>query len=432
VLRLSGPGLLARADAMLPPGLPRPRAAVRREVLRGNWEGLPGMSAAIALWVMPGPGSATGEDVLELHLPGCQPLLDAAAAALLARGVRRAEPGEFTRRAFLNGRLDLVPAVAALDRVTARHADAARAAAAVLAGALGREAAAARAALTAALVEVEAGLDFEEGDSQDLRPGEIGAHLEAAAAALARGHAGEQRRAEGARPEFRIALRGRPNAGKSALFRALTGADALVADEAGTTRDRLEAVWSAGGTEMPWRLLDGPGSGGDAADPRDAAARARADGDDGGADLVWLCVDGSDPRAPDLALAGADATLIVLTKSELPLRAPLPPAGSGRTIAVSALRRRGFDALAEATARLCAEREQARTARLASATRHAEALATAADAVARAQAWHARGGAQDLVAEELRAALAALADLIGRLAPEDLLDRLFARFCVGK
>jgi tRNA modification GTPase len=96
------------------------------------------------------------------------------------------------------------------------------------------------------------------------------------------------------------------------------------------------------------------------------------------------------------------------------------------------LRRRGFDALAEATARLCAEREQARTARLASATRHAEALATAADAVARAQAWHARGGAQDLVAEELRAALAALADLIGRLAPEDLLDRLFARFCVGK
>ncbi|MDA1259730.1 MAG: tRNA uridine-5-carboxymethylaminomethyl(34) synthesis GTPase MnmE, partial [Planctomycetota bacterium] len=209
VLRLSGPDLLDRADLLLPYGLPRPSRPPRREVLHGNWEGLPGASEACAVWVMPGPRSATGEDVIELHLPGSQPLLDAAAAELLARGVRRAEPGEFTRRAFLNGRLDLVQAEAVLDLVQARSSAGARAAAAVLTGSLGREMEAAREALTAALVETEAGLDFEEGDSQDLRPSEIAEQLAIARVALASGRTSERQRGARQQFEFRIALRGR-------------------------------------------------------------------------------------------------------------------------------------------------------------------------------------------------------------------------------
>lgn len=433
VLRLSGPDLLARADALLPDGCPRPRQPPRRETLRGTWEGLPGVREEVVLWVMPGPASATGEDALELHLPGCQPLLDAAAAQLLARGARRAEPGEFTRRAFLNGRLDLVQAEAVLDLIHAKHATAASAATAVLAGALGREAASAREALTAALVEIEAGLDFEEGDSQDVRPSEIAQHLDAAQAALGRGRAGEERRAARQRPEFRIALRGRPNAGKSALFRALTGADALVSAEAGTTRDRLEARWrAASAQEVPWLLLDGPGEGAGAVDARDAAARARAAAEPDDADLVWWCVDLSVPLGAEDRISCEAPHLLVLTKAELPARALLPALGPAPRIAVSALQGTGIAALEAATARACAEREAARAARLASASRHAEALGRAAAAVERARAWHAHGGAQDLVAEELRAALDALATLIGGLAPEELLDRLFARFCIGK
>lgn len=384
------------------------------------------------MWVMPGPRSATGEDVIELHLPGSQPLLDAAAAELLARGVRRAEPGEFTRRAFLNGRLDLVQAEAVLDLVQARSSAGARAAAAVLTGSLGREMEAAREALTAALVETEAGLDFEEGDSQDLRPSEIAEQLAIARVALASGRTSERQRGARQQSEFRIALRGRPNAGKSALFSALTGADALISRESGTTRDRLEAIWPVAGAELPWRLLDGPGAGADAVDARDAAARARAASEPDGADFVWLCVDLSDPAGHDPSITIEEPHLIVLTKAELPARAMLPPSSLRSAVAVSVVRGTGFDELEHATAHACAEREQALAARLASAARHAEAFECAAEAVERAQSWNSQGGAQDLVAEELRAALNALAELAGALLPEALLDRLFARFCVGK
>ena len=384
------------------------------------------------MWVMPGPHSATGEDVLELHLPGSQPLLDATAAALLQAGFRRAEPGEFTRRAFLNGRLDLVQAEAVLDLIQSRSAAGARAASAVLAGALGRETAAAREALMAALVEIEAGLDFEEGDSQDLQPAEIIQHLTQAREALASGRAREQQRGARQSPGFRIALRGRPNAGKSALFRALTGVEALVSAEAGTTRDRVAAPWFAASAETPWQLLDGPGSGADAVDARDAAARARAEREPDHADLIWHCVDLSDPAGHDPTLRMDPPHLLVLTKAELPARAQIPPTLLARAVAVSVHAGSGFAELERATALACSEREIARNARLASVARHDEALQAAAEAVERARGWQERGSSQDLVAEELRTALHALAGLAGALAPEEVLDRLFARFCVGK
>ncbi len=432
VLRMSGPQLLERISELLPEGFPRPEGPPRRQVLQGRWEWTPGAALSAALWLMPAPASATGEDVAELHLAGSQPVLDCIMDAWLARGLRRADPGEFTRRAFLNGRLDLVQAEAVLDLIHARGAASARAAAAILGGALGKEMASAREALLSALVELEAGLDFEEGDSQDLMPGEIAAWLDQAGTALAHGRARETQRAARGRPQFRIALIGRPNAGKSSLFRALTGVEVLIAEEAGTTRDRLEAPWSGVSTNLPWILMDGPGLGGAAADSRDAAARARAESDEGEADMAWLCVDLSDPVATLPAPPAGIPHLIVLTKSELPVRASLAFATWTDAVAVSARTGAGFPALAARTASLCEVQAEATAARLSSADRHAAALQAAADAVARARALHERGGAADLVAEELREALDALAALAGALAPEEVLDRLFARFCVGK
>lgn len=435
ILRLSGPGLVERADALLPPVCPRPTRPSRREIVRGSVEWSPGARLPAALWVFPGPASATGEDLLELHLPGAQPVLDLLVSGMLARGARLAEPGEFTRRAFLHGKLDLLQAEAVLDLVQAGSAAAAAAAARVLAGALGREAAAAREALTRALVEIEAGLDFEEGDSQDLAPGDAGRWLAEAARAVQSGWAGERQRAARSRSDFRILLRGAPSAGKSSLFRRLTGADAIVSAEPGTTRDRLEAAWPAARAELPWILLDGPGLGAAARDAHDAAAQTRAREDAAEADLVWLCLDASDPRAvlpePPPGLPG----LLVLTKSELP-PAVAALAAARRSawpvVAVSAAAGLGLAELEQATAELCAQAAAAQAARLASAERHESALHAAAEALARARALHEAGGPQDLVAEEARAALGALAELAGELTPEDLLDRLFARFCVGK
>jgi len=435
ILRLSGPGLLQRAGALLPPGCPRPSQPPRREILRGAVEWAPGARAPAALWVFPGPASATGEDLLELHLPGAQPVLDLLLSGMLARGARLAEPGEFTRRAFLHGRIDLLQAEAVLDLVQASSAAAAAAAARVLAGALGREAAAARAALTQALVEIEAGLDFEEGDSQDLAPGDAGRFLEEAAAAVQSGWSGERQRAARSRSEIRILLRGAPSAGKSSLFRRLTGADALVSAEAGTTRDRLEAAWPAARAELPWILLDGPGLGPSARDAHDAAAQARAQEDPAGADLAWLCLDAADARARLPEPPPGLPCLLVLTKSDRPPAAAALEAArrSGLpAVAVSAAAGLGLAELERATAELCAQSGAAQAARLASAERHEDALRSAAAALERARALHQAGGPQDLVAEEARAALRALAALAGELTPEDLLDRLFARFCVGK
>ncbi len=429
ILRLSGPDLLARAGALLPPGCPHPGLPPRREVRAGALEWAPGARVPVELWVFPGPRSATGEDLLELHLPGAQPVLDLVFAQLLAAGARAADPGEFTRRAFLNGRLDLVQAEAVLDLVQARTAEAAAAAAHALSGALGGEARAAQEALAAARVELEAGLDFAEGDSQDVAPADVERLLERAAAALARGTDGETQHAARTRAEFRILLCGAPNAGKSSLLRALTGAEVLISPESGTTRDRIEARWNAAAATLPWILLDGPGTGGDPADLRDAAARVRAAGDAADADLAWLCCDGADSAARSPAAPAGLPALRLRTKSDLPRVAGGAADGALR---VSARTGEGFAELAAATARAASAAESAHAARLASGARHAEALAAAATALARARALHAAGGPQDLVAEEVREASRALGELTGALTPEDLLDRLFARFCVGK
>jgi len=437
VLRLSGPGLLSLDSRALPGGLAAVWAA-ERGVHEFQWEWLPGLNLPGEAWVFPGPRSATGEDVIELHVPGSLPAVRALESELLRiPGVRAAQAGEFTRRAFLNGVLDLTQAEAVLRLVQSRDAAEARAAAAVLAGALGSELQQARAALAEAMVQIEAGLDFEEGDSQDLQPGEIEHHLEQAAAALRRGQSGEQERTMRESGVFRIGLVGTPNAGKTALYSRLTGAAALIADERGTTRDRLEAVWQRDAAEHGPRVLlaDGPGRSQEPSDARDAAAQLRARQADR-FDLIWYVVDSSDPQAELTELVPATPAVVVLTKRDLQREIPesmlRQAEARGPVVWVSSFDGSGIDELEKETQAAEQALSADRAAGARASQRYQAALLTGLEAVEAAAALDALGGHQDLVAEELRRALAAIAELVGEFTPEDLLDQLFSSFCVGK
>ena len=442
VIRLSGPQLLATASRYLPPLVPALSGV--REVLAVKLEPLPGVAVDAHLFVFPGPNSATGEDVCELHLPSAVPLVEAQLQQLLDQGCRLAEPGEFTRRAFLNGRLDLTQAEAVLELVEARSSSAAVAATQVLSGSLGDCMTASRSVLLEALMELEAGLDFEEGDSQDLQPGEVADFLQRATKLLESGLEQEQQRLLRHGGRFRIGLFGAPNAGKTTLFSKLTGTSSLISEEAGTTRDRREAIWYPEGSALPLTLVDYPGLGGQATDARDAAARTLALGAKVPLDLLWLCVSANTlpeqlptslPVAPRVVVWTQQdrgirpsqelmAAVIGLAGPEAPqigLSCQLPEGHKG-----------GFVGLTKATLEALSAAEKALSDHIAHGHRHQEALRDALSCVARAVAWDQHGGHQDLVAEELRGALAALALLVGEFTPEDVLDRLFSAFCVGK
>ncbi len=453
-LRLSGPGLLSRLQQLLPEGWPtegfaaalgshskdaedRSSQAFPLAVV-GEWKWFPFAELEVATLCFAAPRSATGEDVVELHFPGSAPVTEQLQAHLQSKGLRLAEPGEFTRRAFLNGKLDLAQAEAVLDLIHARNAEEAVAAAAVVGGALGGELQAARNALVHALVQLEAGLDFEEGDSQDLTPGEVREALTTARLALARGESGEQRRRVEQAEHWTIAMIGSPNAGKTTLFGKLTGKKALVSNIAGTTRDRLQASWIPDQDWRhqlrPWLLCDLPGLGGVARDARDALARQRVAVDR--FDLQLLLIDGSDSNA-SLPQPLADVPqVLVVTKFDLANKLPRNILGKVEAdesaVWLSAETGRGLAELADAVGAVCRQAEQRHATSLRAVERHCQALASARQRVELAERWAGQGGNHDLMAEEIRAALMEMAELVGEFTPEDLLDQLFGEFCVGK
>ena len=440
ILRLSAPTMVQVAqEAQASPELRAlfPASLEERAVTQGQFHWLEAMQVPVTAWVFPGPRSATGEDLVEFHLAGSLPVVRALEEALLALpSVRAAEPGEFTRRAFLSGVLDLTQAEAVQTLVQSQDAAEARAAAALLTGALAGDLQQARDALAEAMVQIEAGLDFEEGDSQDLQPGEIEATLASAREAIARGRTEERSRTARAEGRFRIGLIGAPNAGKTALFSRLTGAEALVADERGTTRDRLEAEWVRTSSEgATWWLADGPGRGPQAADARDAAAQERARAADQ-FDLVLDVVDASDPEADLPERTPATPACVLFTKADLPRAVSevvVQRAQSrGPVLWISTQEDQGLAELEALIAKQEEQQSQDRRAAARASVRHQEALRRAAEAVEAAAALDAVGGHQDLVAEELRNAMSAIAELVGEFTPEDLLDHLFSSFCVGK
>lgn len=415
VVRLSGPDA-GRVLYALAGRLPAPRRAALRRLRDGEGALL---DEALALW-FPGPGSYTGEDSVELHLHGGPAVLAGVLQRLDGLGLRLAEPGEFTRRAFENGRLDLAQAEGVADLIEAETAAQRRQALDQLGGRLSGVQARWRAALIEALAVFEAAVDFPDEEipadvamraAPILRP--LIADLQAAAL--------ETQRGERVRTGYRIALMGPPNAGKSTLLNALARREAaIVTATAGTTRDIIEVPLVLAGYKVI--LADTAGLR-DTVDEIEAEGVRRAKAWGAEADLrLWL-VDGAAPQAaPEVGLEAAD--IILVTKRDL---------GDGGDPSVG----RPFSAkLAEDLAWLeaiLAERvavdlggaEPPAATRL----RHRDLLEAAIGRLERAADPQAE---PELAAEDVRLAARALDRITGRIGAEDVLDRVFASFCIGK
>lgn len=405
----------------------------------------------VVVAVFRAPRSYTKEDVVEFSCHGGALSAERLLAAMIASGARLAAPGEFTLRAFLNGRIDLAQAEAVADVIAAETNAAHALAVSQLAGALSREIGALGERVADALAEVEARVDFAE----DVGGVEVPAHVRAAiadvAAALAAWLAASPY-ARAIRDGARVPLVGRPNAGKSSLFNALLGEPrAIVTPAPGTTRDRVsEAIELAG---MRVTLSDTAGLR-ETDDAIEAIGVARTHAAIASAAATLWVVDASQPLAPEdhaiAAVLGARPLLVALNKSDRPRRvAPgdverLLDGGPRAIVAVSALAGDGIDALAAALAALLGAGPHASedgassgpaTGAIAMAVsnpRHVAALDRARAALLGAASAADGGAPGEIVALELRASLAALGEVTGRSVDADLLDRIFSRFCVGK
>ncbi len=370
----------------------------------------------------PTPASYTGEDLVELTCHGGLAVPPRLVAALHAAGARAAAPGEFTRRAVLNGKLDLVQAEAVGDLIDATAPAQARAALDQLDGGLSRRLTELRARLLDLQAVLGYAIDFPEEDDGPVPADRIAARLDAVGALVARllaGAPGGTRLREGAL----VVLAGRPNAGKSSLFNALLGLErTLVTDQPGTTRDAVEAATDCAG--WPIRLVDTAGiwDGGDAIDRLGIEVSRRYLA---AADLVLLCVDATDP---DLAEppAGDHPVLVVHTKCDL-VPTTLPDA-------VSVVSGAGLDELRRRiAARLFGDRiALADLEPVLTRERHRTALVRARDALRDARPHLAAGGDAVLAAHHVREATAALDELLGAVDIDEVLGRVFASFCVGK
>ncbi|HXE56504.1 MAG TPA: tRNA uridine-5-carboxymethylaminomethyl(34) synthesis GTPase MnmE [Gemmatimonadales bacterium] len=435
VVRLGGDGAFDVASRVIE----RFRVVPRRATL-ATFRDSSGEAIDRGIYVVyPRPASYTGEDMVELTCHGGLLVPRRLLAALHAAGARPAHPGEFTRRAVLNGKLDLVQAEAVGDLIDATAPAQARAALRQLDGGLTRRLEGLRSALLELQALLSYDVDFPEEDDGPVSTERLRAALDDVAARidrlLATAPAAERLR-EGAL----VVLAGPPNVGKSSLFNALLGAErALVAEVAGTTRDAIEA--HADFLGWPIRLVDTAGLW-EAPSPLDRLGVEVSRRYIHAADLVLLCADaggeGSGPtRAVDWAAGVEESRVLrVLTKADL-----LPPGGSAGDgaaanglLPVSALTGQGLDRLRRAVA----ERVFAEQLALAdlepglTRERHRVALARAAGALAGARPHLEPGGEPVLAGFHVREATLALDELLGTVDIEDVLARVFANFCVGK
>ena len=437
VVRLSGPDTCAVLDRVFRPknGRPMSRQEPRRLVL-GDVLDRDGQVIDSALAVLfPGPGSYTGQDCGELQCHGSPVVLDAALAAMLAAGARQAKGGEFTRRAFLNGRMDLLQAEAVADLIDAETAQQAHNAVCQLDGALSRTVARIYDGLMDMAARFYAVVDYPDEDIEDLQREQMldtlrraQNDLEALVAGFSRGRL--------LKLGVPTVLLGKPNAGKSSLLNALLGYDrAIVTDIAGTTRDTVEEKVTVGGVLL--RLIDTAGirDGGDAVETM-GVERSRAAAKQ--ASLALLVLDGSrELTAEDeaaIALANTVPHLIVaVNKSDLPRALDVGALADrfDNVLSVSAATGAGLDTLTDAIAAQFPAGESTGGALLTNA-RQADAANRALSAVAEARGALRIGMTPDVVLTDCEAALAALGELNGKQVRDDLVDTIFSRFCVGK
>jgi len=407
-----------------------------RTARRGDYRDRDGAVVDDAIFThFPEPHSYTGEDVLEISCHGSPFIAQRILDDLYARGCRPAEPGEFTRRAFLSGRLDLSQAEAVMDVIHARSERALAAAQAQLRGALGAHLRALTDRLLDAVAQVEAGIDFPE---EDLPP-EDRAGLARALATL-RAETGRllatRRYGELLRDGIRTVIAGEPNAGKSSLLNRLAGRPrAIVSAEPGTTRDYLEERIVVGPHCL--RLIDTAGLNPAAVGLERLGVVQTAERIEE-ADLLLLVLDATRP-APPLPTALADRlapgrALAVLNKADLLAGAPVTVAPAGLAqVTISALTGAGLEGLVAAITRLAdGFRPADDPDGVAINARHAHALAQAQDCLAGAVGKLETGAPAELLASDLRGALSAFGEISGKIDNEQMLDRLFTQFCIGK
>ena len=418
VVRLSGPGsheVALRCFRPLSGKVPRPRRACVGRVFdaQGDID-----LAVLTLWAA--PASFTGEDMAEFSCHGGRVVLYDVLAALLEAGARQAGPGEFTRRAFLNGKLDLAESEAIIDLITAGSRAAARAALSQASGALSQRCRALRAGLVEADADILAYVDFSDEGVVQADPAVLCAALREAEAGLDALLA-TCRRGRVVKEGAPTAIIGKPNAGKSSLLNLLAGSErAIVTELPGTTRDVVSETVSVGGLAL--RLLDTAGLR-DTADPveRIGVQRSRQ----AAAEASLLLAD----RV--LSLCEGREAIAILNKTDLPQRMEL-----------SALQRRfpspvrlcaaTGEGLPELERRLCELYLPAPDEVLLTSLRHAEAAGRAREAVRRAREAIEQGVEPDIAEVDLREAIEALGEITGESVTQDVIDSIFSRFCVGK
>lgn len=425
VVRISGAGALAVLRSVAPAlsGTPKARAARLVELRdpRGT-----AFDRGLATY-FPAPSSYTGEDVVEITLHGNPLLVRKLLAASAAAGAREAQAGEFSRRAFLNGKLDLTEAESVRELIEARTETAALGALARLSGSLSSRLSGVREALLLAVTLWTAAIDFPEQAGQE-NPAEIDRHLELAQRELSellRSASAGERSLSG----VRVALVGKPNAGKSTIFNALVGRErAIVTAHPGTTRDTLEEPIEIEG--LPVVLIDTAGLR-EGAEPIEAEGVKRAREEIERADVVvYVREAGENWTAGERAFwAGFVARPRLLVSNKIDLRVPDLSDGGVHVCALSA----GAEAiLREAVAKILRVDFHADASTQAVSRRQRNLFEMAAKEVAFARSSLDRRAPAELSMSHAEEALGILRDLIGETTTEDALDRLFSRFCIGK
>jgi tRNA modification GTPase len=421
VVRVSGPEAAAVSRRLIDCAEPlEPRHATFTRVRCGAT-----LIDHAVVTLFPAPHSYTAEDVVEISAHGSPVILRAIVEAAIASGARLAEPGEFTLRAYLNGRLDLMQAEAVADLVDAATPLQARAAFDQLEGTLTREIAAIDTALFDLIARLEASVDFPDEGYHFVDPREIGAAIDEVLQSIS-GLIADARRGRLIREGLQVAIVGRPNVGKSSLFNALVGASrAIVTDVPGTTRDLVTEVVDIGGLRVT--LVDTAGLH-DAFDVVEREGVARSTQAARVADLVLVVVDEDAPDVWPARPPAAKDTKYFVVQSKIDLGRP------HRGIPVSAVTGEGVERLRDAIAAALDE-EPRRDPPAITNVRHAALLERAGEALIRAKqaALSSEGPLpEEFVLVDLQEARGALEEITGRRTSDDVLAHIFERFCIGK